>query len=75
MDYLDIQHTQKKPTTYSWQQQALDMWVKLGVEGKPTSSFFKCFKKDEKKATEAAYFTSDATGDVLKAFFWRFNKT
>jgi len=72
MDYLDQQHTQKKATTYSWQQKALDMWDKLGISGKPTSSFFKCFKLNEKKAIDAVYFASDTTGDVLKAFFWKY---
>ena len=72
MDYLDQQHTQKN-AKYIWQQKALDKWVKLGIGGKPTSSFFKCFKLNEKKAVDAVYFASDATGDVLKAFFWRFN--
>ena len=73
MDYLDNLVQQKKATTYSWQQKALDMWGKLGVSGRPTPSFFKCFKKNETRATEAVYFATDATGDILKAFFWKFN--
>ena len=73
MDYLNKIQQSKKPTQYSWQQKALDMWGKLNLGGKPTSSYFKCFKKNETKAVEAVYFASDATGDILKAFFWRFN--
>lgn len=73
MDYLDNITKQKKPTKYSWQQNAIDMWNKLNLDGRPTSSFFKCFKLNEKKAIDAVYFATDTTGDILKAFFWKYN--
>lgn len=74
MDFLEQLQNQKKPTTYSWQQRALDMWKKLGVEGRPTSSFFKCFKQNATIASDVVYEISDADAkSPLKLFYFKFN--
>jgi len=74
MDYLDNIHRQKKAAHYKWQQKALDMWQKINATGRPNSSYFKCFKENETKATEAAYFASDSnSANPLMTFFWRYN--
>ena len=74
MDYLDNITKQKKPTTYSWQEKALDMWRKLHIGGNPPATFFKCFKKNERLAESVCLSMSDGTfKNPLTTFFWKFS--
>lgn len=74
MDYLDKVSKNKKATKYSWQQKALDLWEKMNITGRPNASYFKCFKDNVERATEAAYYTSDShSANPLNTFFWKYN--
>lgn len=74
MDFLENLQNQKQPTKFTWQQLALDMWQKLGVNGRPPATFFKCFKQNPQRAQTAVYEISDAdVSEPLKLFFWKYN--
>lgn len=65
----------KSNISHEFQYDALELWKKLRIEGKPTGRYFACFKKNGAAARQAIYFVTDANArDPLKLFFWKFNK-
>jgi hypothetical protein len=69
-----------KGSSNEWQDYAVRLWEKLGIDGNPSGSWFKLFKKafisGKKALLDSAYsFTQDANArSPERLFYWKFNK-
>jgi len=60
---------------YEWQDLAVRWWIKLGLKGKPTASWFKLFRDDRKIIERACSYASDSNAkDLVKLVYWSFNQ-
>lgn len=71
----EIEKKSKKGGAFHrWQDTAVRMWKKLGLEKSPSPSFFKCFRQNEAKSERVAYDLSDLEkrpDNIEKLFYWK----
>ena len=59
---------------YRWQDRAVEVWKKLGLEGNPASGFFKIFRDAPDLAERCYSFVIDASAnDPEMLFYWKYN--
>lgn len=77
---IDIKRIQKKEkkrggAVYKWQDRAVEIWTKLGIQGKPKPSWFKVFR-DSPNLCETAFtnlIDAGSKNDPEKYFYWLIN--
>jgi len=78
-DIVDInkfkKREKKRGATYRWQDRAVEIWTKLGIEGKPKAGWFKIFR-DSPNLCEQAFtnlIDAPAKNDPEHYFYWLVN--
>lgn len=78
IDSKRLQKKEKKKiggAIYRWQYRAVEVWSKLGIEGKPRAGWFKIFR-DQPNLCERAYsnlIDAPSKSNPEKYFYWLVN--